>query len=124
MTQRINDNGKQFQSFLAEKPAKKFFEFNFVPHSAQGTTSINVLGFLRGLPLDNLAMSYLHALRPSNIQVIGHGEEEKCVGWPWRVTVRMDENDRIREINQQVEVAFASGYTIDNELRRRGRRTS
>ena len=122
MTQHINDNGKEQQAFLSEKPAAKFFEFNFQPHSATGSTTINVLGFLKGLPLDNLAMSYLHALRPSRVEVIRG--EEKCVTQPWQVRVYLDENDRITNIKQQVDVAFASGYTIDNELRRRGRRTS
>lgn len=122
MTQHINDTGKEFQAFLAEKPAVKYFDFNFPSSSRTGSTTINVLGFLKGLPLDNLAMSYIHALRPSRVEVIRG--EEKCVGWSWLVRVYLDSNDLITHINQQVEVAFASGYTIDNELRRRGRRTS
>lgn len=118
MTQQVNE----LQAFLSEKPAGKFFEFEFKPNSAMGATTINVLGFLKGLPLDNLAMSYIHALRPSRVEVIRG--EEKCVGWPWLVRVYLDADDRITSIKQQVEVAFASGYAIDNELRRRGRRTS
>lgn len=116
------DQDENARNFLSQKPMDSYFAWEFNPAVAMGTTHINVLGFLKGLPLDNLAMSYLHALRPSRVEVIRG--EEKCVGWPWLVRVYLDENDRIDHIKQQVDVAFASGYTIDNELRRRGRRTS
>ncbi len=108
--------------FLHEKPSSQHFGFNWIPSKCTGYTSINVLGFLKGLPLDNLALSYLHALRPSRVRVT-HGETttDACC---WRVTVYLDKEDRIDHIEQEVEVGFYSGYTIDNELRRRGRRTS
>lgn len=124
MTQHTNDTGKEFSNFLAEKPAGKFFDYDFKPNSSTGITKINVLGFLKGFPVDNLAISYVHALRPSQVQVIKPNEEEKTIGRAWRVKIRVNDAGLIDRIEQEVEVAFASGYTIDSELRRRGRRTS
>jgi len=48
-------------------------------------TSIKVLQFLYGLPWNNLALNYVHSLRPSCIRVT-----EDCVtcdAYNWRVTV-------------------------------------
>lgn len=89
----------------------------------RGYTSIEVLSFLVGLPLDDLAHCYLHALRPSSIRVSTGflTSDAKC----WRVTIMVDSANTITSITQEVEVelrgGIAHGHALDCELRRRRR---
>lgn len=87
-----------------------FEEFDRVSY-----TVIDVLSFLRGKPWDDVALGYVHALRPSSIR-ISHGET-KCDGRTWRVTVFLDEAERIESIEQEVEVGLPDnvedGYELD-----------
>lgn len=72
------------------------------PPSHTGLTSITVLEFLNGLPLDKVAEGYLHALRPSTVRV--STGEVTCDCRPWRVTVLVDRAGKIQQITQEVEV--------------------
>jgi hypothetical protein len=73
--------------------------------------SIDVLPLLKGKPWDDLALSYVSALRPSLIRVIKWGEGQAANAVTWRVTVNLDENNLIRKITQEVEVCVPEGCT-------------
>lgn len=104
---------------LADSADKKFLSFNHDWNTtAHGCTVIRALDFLNGQPFDNLAIAYIHALRPSMIRV--STGEVTTDGWMWRVTVMLKEDNLIDYICQEVAVGFASGYEIDCVARRRG----
>lgn len=94
----IHNNGSQFEAF-----------------DSVGFTSIRVLEFLHGKLWDDIALGYVHALRPSTVR-ISHGAI-KCDARTWRVTVYIDDNDRIEYIEQEVEVGLPhgidDGYDLD-----------
>jgi hypothetical protein len=79
-----------------------------------GYNSVEMLEFLKGHPWDQMALNYVHALRPSRIRVT-HGEVT-CDSWGWRVTVTIDENNIIRSITQEVEVGLEGGYEHGHDL--------
>lgn len=81
------------------------------PVTSTGYTTIPVLRFLLGLPLSNLVLSYIHALRPSAIRVSGGAI--KTDSEPWRVTVFVDKEDRVTGIIQEVQVLYGCGNDID-----------
>lgn len=69
-----------------------------------GYTTIQILQFLWGQPWNNLALNFIHAVRPSRIRVIKHNECMHLDAMRWRVTVMLDEKSLIKEINQEVIV--------------------
>jgi hypothetical protein len=82
-------------------------------------TSIKVLQFLYGRKCDNLILSYIHALRPSAIRVTSG--YVTCDSVTWRVTVFVDSKNKVKSIEQEVEVAlcepFENGYQLDNYVK-------
>lgn len=84
--------------------------------NSRGWTSINVLSFLNGKKWDEVALAYVHALRPSGIRVTtGLCTMDSRV---WRVTVILeDDNVTIREISQEVEVGLPEGIKHAYHLR-------
>lgn len=78
----------------------------YEPPDRRGYTVINVLNFLKGRPWDDVALAYVHALRPSHIRVVIDGTQ--LDSQPWRVTVYLDDN-KIRAIHQEVEVGLPDG---------------
>lgn len=76
----------------------------FEPFNCRSWKSINVLAFLNGKPWDDLALGYVHALRPSSIRVTeGIIKLDARV---WRVTVYIDKDNIIETIEQEVEVGL------------------
>ena len=72
-------------------------------HSWSGGV-IPVLQVLWGQPWNNLALNYIHALRPSALRVAINGIT--CDSQPWRVTVWLEKDGRtIKSIEQEVELA-------------------
>ena len=72
-----------------------------------GFGEIEVLSFLKGRKWDEVALAYVHALRPSSIRVTtGICKLDARI---WRVTVYVDKNDIIQEIGQEVEVGLPDG---------------
>jgi hypothetical protein len=66
--------------------------------------TIPVLQILWGQPWNNLAMNYIHALRPSSLRVATDGITLDSQAW--RVTVWLEEDGRtIRNIDQEVDLA-------------------
>lgn len=74
---------------------------------AIGYTSIEVLKHIWGKPWDEIALAYVHSLRPSTIRVssgVVHSDARV-----WRVTVIVNEKDFIHSITQEVEVGLPEG---------------
>jgi hypothetical protein len=93
--------------------------YSYLPESEDfGYTSIKVLPFLVGRLWDNVALAYVHALRPSYIRVIEGAETLDAM--TWRVTVRLNDDNKIREIEQEVEVwlpdGVEHGHALDHAL--------
>ena len=92
----------------------------YVPPVRRGYTTIQQLEFLEGLPLDDIAWSYIHAINPSCYRVI----DAECPiltsdATRQRVTIYM-KDDLISKITQEVEVGLIShenGYFLDRALR-------
>lgn len=82
---------------------------------ALGYTSIAVLPFLNGRKWDERALGFVYALRPSKIRVT-YGEE-KLNSVSWRVTVRVDRDDVIRSVTQEVQVGLAPGWRYGEDAR-------
>lgn len=76
----------------------------FKKFNSRGYTSIDVLLFLIGKQWDDVALAYVHALRPSSIRVTTG--METLDSSTWRVTVVVDDNDLIKSIQQEVEVGL------------------
>lgn len=83
--------------------------------SSRSYTSIDVLPFLTGRKIDKVVMGYLHALRPSYIQVSKGGFLMNAIAW--RVSILLDDNDKIKWIRQEVEVGLYEGVENGYELR-------
>lgn len=75
---------------------------------------IPVLQFLWGHKVDEVAMAYVHALRPSHIRI--SDGMIKCDAQIWRITIYVEKSDRIRKIEQEVEVALPHGIENGYEL--------
>lgn len=84
-----------------------------------GWTDVTVLQFLWGRPWDEVALAYVHSLRPSLLRVIVAGGLETCDARPWRVTVYLNGDNTIKKIVQEAEVAigFVPGCRNGYELR-------
>lgn len=82
-------------------------------------TTIKVLQFLYGRKCDDLILSYIHALRPSAIRITSG--YVTCDAMTWRVTVFVDSKNKVKSIEQEVEVAtcepFENGYQLDKFLK-------
>ena len=73
--------------------------------SSNGYTIVPVLHYLKGKPWDDMAMNYVHSLRPSYIRTsTGKIDADSK---PWRVTVFLKEDEKtIDYIEQEVEVGL------------------
>lgn len=103
------------------KLAKDYYSTHLViyePPQRTGYTSIQILSFLNGKPWDELALAYIHAVRPSSIRVTKGGIT--LDSRTWRVTVIVDEENIIKEITQEVEVGLPEkvvhGQALDHAL--------
>lgn len=83
---------------------------------------IKVLEFLKGRPWDDLALGFVHALRPSHIRVVDHNRCIQCDAQTWRVTVYLDEAGLIDDIEQEVELGATdkcrNGCAMEEALRK------
>lgn len=83
-----------------------------------GHLSVEVLPCLKGKKWDEVALAYVHTLRPTSIRVTTG--EVKADARDWRVTVIVDEQDIIQEVTQEVEVwlpeKVAHGAALDAAL--------
>ena len=88
--------------------------------SSAGYLTIPVLEFLWGEPWNNLALDFVHTLRPSSVRVSNTGwwsVDSRC----WRVTVALKrDNKTIERIEQEVEVGLHSaknGHNLSCQLK-------
>lgn len=91
----------------------------YIPESdCFGYTCIKVLPFLYGKKWDEVSLAFVHTLRPSYIRVIEGCE--KLDSMLWRVTVRLNDDKTINQIEQEVEVwlpdGVAHGEALDHAL--------
>lgn len=91
----------------------------FKPWDRIGRTQIAPLEFLHGRPWDDVALAYVHALRPSHIRVIGEWTQADAEAWRVTVTIA-DDGSTIRDIIQEVDVGLpdkaAHGEALDDAL--------
>jgi hypothetical protein len=66
-----------------------------------GYLSVEILPYLKYRKWDEVALAYVHSVRPSSIRVTTG--EIFLDGQRWRVTVTVDKEDIIQEITQEVE---------------------
>jgi hypothetical protein len=81
-----------------------------------GYTSVDVLPLLTGKPWDEVALAFVHSLRPSCIRVIKHNHAETTDARTWRVTVYLDEKELIESISQEVQVGLPEGVQHGHAL--------
>lgn len=79
-----------------------------------GWSNIEVLEFLKGRKLDEVALAYIHSLRPSCIRVTTGMIKTNSIAW--RVTVVVDEEDTIQTISQEAEVGLPEGVAHGHAL--------
>ena len=84
--------------------------------AVRGYTVIRVLEFLNGRRWDDIALAYVHALRPSSIRVSAGIITCDCRAW--RVTVMIDDNKIIDYIEQEVDVALPERISDVQHLRK------
>ena len=65
---------------------------------------IEVLAFLKGRKIDKVVMGYLHALRPSKIEVVPFRESTHCDAFTWRVRIFLNKDETIDCIQQEIQV--------------------
>ena len=88
----------------------------YVPENGHiGFQCIPVLEFLKGRKWDEVALAYIHALRPSTIRVSKN--ELKSNAQPWRVTVMLDADGFIEHIEQEVDVWLPDGVEHGQALK-------
>ena len=79
-----------------------------------GFTIIRPLAFLHGRKWDDLALGFIHALRPSSVRVVKTGAWLNSSNW--RVTVWLNADDTIRVIEQEVAVGLPEGIQNGHEM--------
>lgn len=98
------DRAKMAATDLADAYEGSLGRFIKEPVST-GYTVIPVLEFLNGKPWDNMALNYVHGLRPSALRVTTG--EITCDSHIYRVTVYVGEDKRtIKRIEQEVRVGL------------------
>jgi hypothetical protein len=100
------------------KTAKDYYSTHMVKYdepTCTGSLSIKVLEFLKGKPWNDVALGFVHSLRPTSIRVTDG--TIKLDARPWRVTVTVDEKDIIQEITQEVVVGLPDKVAHGSALR-------
>ena len=88
---------------------------SFKKPSSWGSTSIEILPFLKGLPFNNLIIAYVQGMHPSNIRVT-HGTI-CCDSMNDRITIYLTEDNKVDRIDQEITVGYSTGFTVDGVLR-------
>jgi len=111
---------KEKRKYLNPKDFYSHYMVTYNPKVPKiGWKTIKVLEFLNNKPWDEVALAYVHALRPSSIRVTTGGIYLDAR--VWRVTVYVDDNDIIQSITQEVEVALPEkvchGWCLEDALK-------
>ena len=102
----MNDNELHAQDYVGQ-PVDICQGQAFRPWDTIGFASIEPLPFLHGRKWDDIALAWVHALRPSRIRVTNGWEQMDAR--TWRVTVTVDESGVITNIRQEVQVGMPHG---------------
>ncbi len=100
---------------LADDDIKKYEDMNGVEPREElgGYTSIPVLEFLWGQPLNNLVLAYVIGLRPSKIRVGSCFLTNMCDN---RVTISIDHNSSgkafVSRISQEIRILYGTGEEV------------
>ncbi len=83
---------------------------------------LRILPYLEGRRWDELALAYVHSVRPSQVRVLKPSQGVQLDAELWRVTVWLREDDiTIDHIEQEVEVglpdACANGAAVEDAFR-------
>ena len=95
------------EKYIGKTGARQGAKFENFDHI--GYTTIKVLPKLHGKVWDDVALGYLHSLRPSHIRVIKPHEGVQLDAQSWRVNVYIDDNNIITGVDQEVEVGLPDG---------------
>jgi len=105
---------------IEEQDKELFRQIADFPSDYKGSSSsstIPVLQFLYGRPFDDYAKCFLLSLQPSSIVV----NWNKLDARRWRVNVRVDDQNIIQYIEQEVEVLclgdVENGHDLNNRVR-------
>lgn len=79
-----------------------------------GFLRVECLHFLKGRQWDDIALAYVHSLRPSSVRVTRGGMH--CDARPWRVTVFVDDSGCITKVSQEAEVGLPDGVEHGHNL--------
>lgn len=82
-----------------------------------GFPVIEILHFLKGKPWDEVALAYISAFNPEKIRVIRFNDSQTCDAMQGRVTVSLNESERIQKITQEVRVWLPNGVAHGEALR-------
>ena len=99
---------------------KDYITHHLVPYeepTCRGYMEVPVLEFLKGKKWDEVALAYVHALRPTAIRVTSGIETLDCRIWRVNVHVNNYEDLIIEEIEQEVEVGLPDGIQHGEALR-------
>jgi hypothetical protein len=112
----MNDHGKitmkanDYRGHSGHRQGHKFEEW-----PSYSFTTIQPLPFLHGRKWDDIALAYVHALRPSHLRVCQGSIQLDAQ--TWRVTVMLEEDgETIRRIDQEVCVGLPDGIEDGWEL--------
>jgi len=90
----------------------------FEKWNSTGFITIQPLPQLHGKPWNELALGLVHALRPTQLRVIGANEGCQLDGQQWRVTVHLKEDDiTIDTIDQEVTIGLPKGVAHGEAFR-------
>lgn len=93
------------------KPVNAVQGRTFIPWDSIGFTVLRVLPNLTGRPWDDIALAYVHSLRPSSLRVIRSTEGTQLDARDWRVTVYLSADSTIKSIDQEVRVGLPDGVS-------------
>lgn len=98
---------------------KNYFSSHAVDYTEpeqKGLACIPILHFLYGQPWDQLALNYVHSVRPSCIRVVHYHERQTTDFISYRVTVTLDDRELICIIQQEVSVGLEGGFEHGHDL--------
>lgn len=99
------------------KTAKDYYSSHLIPYEQPEQISylnIPVLEFLKGRKWDEIALAYCHAMNPTSIRVTsGLIKLDSRIG---RITVYVDDENKIEGIEQEVEIGLPEGVEDGYEL--------
>lgn len=116
------DLTKTVEKLLSDDDCKPYFSSQgeyFIAPTSHGCTTIPVLEFLWGLPLNNLVLAYVNGLIPGRVRITEGECTADCSGQRVTIFVKKAEDGKyvVRRIDQEVAVSYSCGSDVDQVLR-------